>query len=156
MHILTSVLNIKNTADETYLGVGVDVKGHAKGVKSRDLTMNVNAVSIARTERNKSDIRDVVVLALTLLLLELEGDTTDWSTLNALHQVSGESSDLVAKSLGGDDGNFIADLLVGVEVCAMNSVSFSTFRVRRESPIRTRRTKSESGVVTMDTSVLVL
>ena len=60
--------------------------------------------------------RDVVVLALTLLLLELEGDTTDGALLNTLHQVSDESGNLVAESLGGDLSDLFADLLVGVEV----------------------------------------
>jgi hypothetical protein len=55
-----------------------------------------------------------VVLPLPLLLLELEGDTTDGSALNPLHQVGGEPSDLVAETLGRDDGDLIADLLVGV------------------------------------------
>ena len=58
----------------------------------------------------------VVVLALALLLLKLEGDTADGSLLDALHEVGGETSDLVAEALRGDDGNLIADLLVGVAV----------------------------------------
>jgi len=37
---------------------------------------------------------DVLILALSLLFLELERDTTDRSTLNALHQMSGETSNL--------------------------------------------------------------
>lgn len=57
-----------------------------------------------------------VVLALALLLLKLEGDTANGSLLDTLHQVGGETSDLVAKTLRGDDGDLIADLLVGVEV----------------------------------------
>lgn len=36
---------------------------------------------------------DVLILALTLLLLKLEGDTTDWTSLNALHQVYDMSVD---------------------------------------------------------------
>jgi len=82
------------------------------------------------------DLWDVLILALTLLLLKLEGDTADWATLDALHQVGGVSSDLwfcqipfssllrfseqwaylVAKTLGGNDGDLIADSLVGLEV----------------------------------------
>lgn len=30
--------------------------------------------------------------------------------------MGGESSDLVAEALGGDDGNLLKDLLVGVEI----------------------------------------
>ena len=40
------------------------------------------------------DLWNVLVLALTLLLLKLEGDTADWATLNALHQMGGVTSDL--------------------------------------------------------------
>ena len=64
----------------------------------------------------KGDKRNVVVLSLSLLFLQLEGDTSDGSSLNSLHQVSGESSNLVSESLRRDDGDLITDLLVGVEV----------------------------------------
>lgn len=52
------------------------------------------------------------ILALPLLLLELEGDTSDGALLNALHEMGGVACNLVAESLGGDDGDLIADLLV--------------------------------------------
>ena len=45
-------------------------------------------------EVESRDLGDVLVLALTLLLLELEGDTADGTTLNALHQVSGVAGNL--------------------------------------------------------------
>lgn len=57
-----------------------------------------------------------VVLSLSLLLLKLERDTANGTSLNPLHQVGGESSNLVSKTLGRNDGNLIADLLVGVAV----------------------------------------
>ena len=63
---------------EQGLGVGVDVELAGLGlgdIQSRDLG-------------------DVLVLALTLLLLELEGDTADGATLDTLHQVGGVTSDL--------------------------------------------------------------
>lgn len=74
-----------------------------------------------RVNLDLADIDDgllgnVVVLLLALLFLELVGDTTDGSALNALHQVGDESSDLVTHGLGGHDGDFVHDLLVGVEV----------------------------------------
>ena len=62
------------------------------------------------------ELGDVVILALTLLLLKLEGDTTDGSALDTLHQVGGETSNLVAETLGGDDGDLGSNLLVGLEV----------------------------------------
>jgi hypothetical protein len=62
------------------------------------------------------DLRNVLVLSLTLLLLKLERDTTDGTSLNTLHQVGGETGNLVSQTLRGDDGDFIADSLVGLEV----------------------------------------
>jgi hypothetical protein len=78
---------------------------------------------------------DVLILSLTLLFLKLEGDTTDRTTLNTLHQmccVTGNliigtvsfrpehscniPSYLVAETLRGNDCNFIADSLVGLEI----------------------------------------
>ena len=71
----------------TYLGVRVDLQRVDVDVESGDLG-------------------DVVVLALTLLLLELEGDTTDGAALDTLHQVGREASDLVPETLRGDDSLF--------------------------------------------------
>jgi hypothetical protein len=54
---------------EEVLGVGIDIELAGLGlgdIQSRDLG-------------------DVLILALTLLLLKLEGDTADGTTLNALH-----------------------------------------------------------------------
>lgn len=85
---------------EEILGLAVDVQEAAlvvAGVESRDLG-------------------NVLILALTLLLLKLEGDTADGTTLDTLHQVGGVSGNLVAQALGGDDGNLVADALVGLEV----------------------------------------
>lgn len=58
----------------------------------------------------------VLVLALTLLLLELERDAAHGAALNPLHQVGREAGDLVAQALRGDNGDLINDLLVRVEV----------------------------------------
>jgi hypothetical protein len=79
----------------SYLGIGINLNDG--GVKSRELG-------------------NVVILALTLLFLELEGNTTNRTAGNTLHQVGGETSNLVAKTLGGNDGNLVADLLVGLEI----------------------------------------
>ena len=73
-----------------YLGVGIDLQGVDGDVESGDLG-------------------DVVVLALALLLLELEGNTTDGATLDTLHQVGGEARDLVAETLGRDNSLIITD-----------------------------------------------
>ena len=61
-------------------------------------------------------IWDEIHLALTLLFLKTERDTTDGSLLDSLHQVSGKTSNLVSESLGLDDSNVINDTLVGMEV----------------------------------------
>jgi len=62
------------------------------------------------------NIGDEVHAAFALFFLELEGDASDGSTLDALHQVSDETSDLVPQPLGGDHGNFFANFLVCVEI----------------------------------------
>jgi len=80
----------------THLGVSIDVQS-GTGVKCRDG-------------------RNVVVLSLSLLLLELEGDATNRALLDTLHQVRGEAGDFVAQALGRDFSNLIDDALVGVEV----------------------------------------
>ena len=61
-------------------------------------------------------LRDIVILTLSLLLLKLEGDTTDGTLLDTAHQMGGETSNLVAKTLGWDDGDFRGKALVGLEV----------------------------------------
>jgi len=86
---------------EEVLGLGVDIELTALRVLG---------------EVEGGDLGDVLILALTLLLLELEGDTADGSTLDALHQVSGVAGNLVAQALRGNDGDLIADALVGLEV----------------------------------------
>lgn len=66
---------------EQVLGLVVDIQLASLGeVKSRDL-------------------RNELILALTLLLLKLEGDTTDGSTLNTLHQVGGVAGNLLVSVL---------------------------------------------------------
>jgi hypothetical protein len=67
-------------------------------------------------------VRDDVLTALTLLLLELEGDSADGALSDTLHQVSGEASNLVAQTLGGDLSDLADDLLVGGEVHSKLSV----------------------------------
>ena len=69
----------------TRLGVGVDLQGVGVDVEGGDLG-------------------DVVVLALALLLLELEGDAADGALLNTLHQVCCEAGNLVPEAFRGNDG----------------------------------------------------
>lgn len=62
------------------------------------------------------DFWDVLVLSLSLLLLQLERDTSNWTLLNSLHQVGGVTSDLVSESLGLDLSDLGGQSLVGLEV----------------------------------------
>lgn len=73
--------------------------------------VNLNSASVQGRE-----FRNVVVSAFTFLLLQLEGDTADRTARDTLHQVGGETGNLVAETLRGNDGHLIADLLVGLEV----------------------------------------
>lgn len=61
-------------------------------------------------------LRYVVISALAFLLLQLDGDTTDLRVAQTLHQMCHETSDLVAQGLGGNDGHFLDDALVCVEI----------------------------------------
>ena len=65
---------------------------------------------------DSGDLRDEVQTLLTLLLLQLERDTTDWATLDTLHQVGDVAGNFVADLLGRDFSDFFADTLVGGEV----------------------------------------
>jgi len=89
--------------------------GQLLKVQGLEQVLGLGVRRIGREEEGR-DLGDVVVLALTLLLLKLEGDAADGTTLDTLHQVGGETSNLVAKTLGGDDGDLGGDLLVGLEV----------------------------------------
>lgn len=80
MESVSSVETIQTYAHglEQVLGVGI----------------NVELAGLGLGNIQSRDLRDVLILALTLLLLELEGDTADGATLNTLHQVGGVASDL--------------------------------------------------------------
>jgi len=83
---------------EEVLGLGVDIELASLGVLG---------------EVESGDLGDVLILALTLLLLELEGDAADGATLNALHQVGG-----VASNLSGDQLETIPSLTSPKLVCS--------------------------------------
>jgi hypothetical protein len=50
------------------------------------------------------------------LFLKSERNASDWTLLNALHKVGGETGNLVSKSLGLDDCNVVDDSLIYMEV----------------------------------------
>jgi hypothetical protein len=56
------------------------------------LVVDIQLASLG--EVKGGDLRNELILALTLLFLKLEGDTTDGSSLNTLHQVSGVTGNL--------------------------------------------------------------
>lgn len=62
------------------------------------------------------DVRNEVHAALALLLLELEGDAANRALLDPLHEMGGETGDLIAEPLGGNDGHLHQELLVSVKV----------------------------------------
>lgn len=58
-------------------------------------------------EVESGDLRDVLILTLTLLFLQLEGDTTDGSSLNSLHQVRGVTSNLNVTKISHQSISFL-------------------------------------------------
>lgn len=65
---------------------------------------------------NDTLLGNVVKTTLTLLLLQLQRNATYWATLDALHKMRGETSDLVAQTFRRDDSDLLDNLLVRVEV----------------------------------------
>ncbi len=62
------------------------------------LCLGINLQSIlVLSEVEGRDFGDVLILSLTLFFLELEGDTTDWTTLNAFHQMCGVTGNLIIR-----------------------------------------------------------
>merc|ERR1740130_2147925 len=59
---------------------------------------------------------DIFHAALTLFFLQLQRDASHWPTLDAFHQVSCESSNLVPQTLGWNGGNLLCNLLVDLEI----------------------------------------
>ena len=88
--------------------------------------------SIDAVDLNLGALGNEIHLSLALFLLETKRDTSDGSLLNSLHQVSGETSNLVAESLCLDLADVIDDPLVDMEVVGQ--------------PIRRERQKTRQNV----------
>lgn len=58
------------------------------------LDVNIELAAVGLAEVESGNLGNKLILALTLLLLKLEGDTTDGTTLNTLHQVGGVTGNL--------------------------------------------------------------
>ena len=68
---------------------------YAKGLEELfGIGIDLKLSSLALGEIKSRYFWYVLILALTLLLLEFEGNTTDRTTLNTLHQMCGETSNL--------------------------------------------------------------
>ena len=81
----------------------------------RGLLVDVqNTLSVNQVQ--SGNIWNVLVLSLSLLLLKLERDTSNWTLLDSLHQMGSVTCDLVSQSLGLDSGDLIAESLVGLEI----------------------------------------
>lgn len=73
-------------------------------------------------DNRKRYLRDKIQSALTLLLLQLEGDATDGTSLNSLHKVGDESSNFISHSLRRDNSNLAHKLLVNMEIQSQTRV----------------------------------
>ena len=76
-------------------------------LQSRDL-WNVVITSFSENYfvRRASTKYDSFIKYLPFFFLKFDRDTTDWTGSDSLHQVSDETSNLVTKTLGWDDGDF--------------------------------------------------
>lgn len=83
--------------EEAPLQNGLGGKTYAKVLEQvLGLLVDLELASLGSLgEVESRHLRDVLILALTLLLLELEGDTADGTLLDTLHQVSGVAGNLL-------------------------------------------------------------
>ena len=81
------------------------------------LGINVNSILIQGT-----NLGNKVQASLSLLFLQLEGNSANGSLGDTLHEMGGETCNFVAHALGGGDGYLIDYTLVGVEVECETSV----------------------------------
>lgn len=63
------------------------------------ITIDIKLTRLGLGNIQSRDLGDILILALTLLLLKLEGDTADGTTLDTLHQMGGVTSNLSTQSI---------------------------------------------------------
>ena len=79
--------------------------------------VNDNLVNV-----KNGDLRNEVHSSLTLLFLQLQGDSSNGTSLNSLHEMRNETGNLVAHTFGRDHSDLITDSLVGPKVESKFSV----------------------------------
>jgi hypothetical protein len=85
----------------------------------------------------------------TYLFLESERNASDGSLLDSLHQVGGEASDLVSKSLCLDHGDVVDDSLIYMEVVGQPTPDKHALRkVRGRTAAATRWARSATVPLT--------
>jgi len=98
-----AIVEPAGSLDGLLLGNSNDIDGDRIETKALEeilcLAVDLELSGLALAEVESRNLGDVLILSLTLLFLELEGDTTDGTTLDTLHQMCGVTSNLVAESL---------------------------------------------------------
>lgn len=107
--------------ESSWTSLGRDGNGLQRNLETQGLDqvsgLGVNLqLTVGVGQVQSRDLWDVLVLSLTLLFLQLERDTSNWTLLNSLHQVGGVTSNLVSESLRLDLGDLRGQSLVGLEV----------------------------------------
>ena len=81
------------------------------------LRINLNNILL-----QSGNVRNVVISALTLFFLKLDGNSSDCGTLEPFHQMSDETGNFVSERFGRNYCNFFNDPLVGVKIEGQFSV----------------------------------
>lgn len=114
-------MHLVSLGETSWASLGRDGDGLQRNLETQGLdqvsSLGVNLqLTVGVRQVQSRDLWDVLVLSLSLLLLQLEGDTSNWTLLNSLHQVGGVTSNLVSQSLGLDNSDLRGQSLVGLEV----------------------------------------
>jgi hypothetical protein len=102
---------LRGLVGQIVLDGGVEARTEPLGKHILSLVVNLNLLDV-----DLGSSGNPIESPLTLLLLDLQGDTLDGALLNSLHEMRRKTGDLIAEFLGGDLADFTQDLLVGVEV----------------------------------------
>lgn len=92
-----------------------------------DRCMKVVKFSIKYTilsGKYKKYLWDKIKASLAFFFLQLERNSSHWTSLNSLHQVCNKSSNLISHSLGRNNGDFSSYLLINMEIEGQSRVIF--------------------------------